>query len=225
MKYELTGKPDFALAEVSLDDGEKLVAETGAMVAMSTNMQIETKAKGGLLGGLKRMVTGESFFTNTFFPKGGPGTIKLAPSAPGDVEAVELNGGTYFMQAGAYIAHVGDIEIDAKFGGVRTFFSGEGLFLLKLSGRGTVFFGSYGGLKKVTVNGAYIVDTTHIVAFPETITFNVQPVGGMKATFLSGEGLVCRYTGQGDIYIQTRSAPAFGHWVNPFRPVKQKSNN
>jgi len=225
MKYQLTGKPDFALAEVTLGAGEKLTAETGAMVAMTANMQIETKSKGGLLGGLKRMVAGESFFTNTFHAEGGEGSIKLAPSAPGDVEAIELHGQTYFMQSGAYLAHVGEIEIDAKWGGFKTFFAGEGFILLKISGTGTVFFSSYGGLKKVTVNGSYIVDTTHIVAFPETITYNVQPVGGLKATFLSGEGLVCRYTGQGDIYIQTRSAPAFASWVNPFRPVKQKDKS
>jgi uncharacterized protein (TIGR00266 family) len=223
MKYKITGKPDFSLAEVTLAAGEKVTAESGAMAAMSANMQIETKAKGGLLGGLKRMVAGESFFTNTFHPEGGEGSIKLAPSAPGDIEALELNGQTYYMQAGAYLAHVGDIEIDTKWGGVKSFFAGEGFFLLKVSGTGTVFFSSYGGLKRVTVNGEYIVDTTHIVAFPSTMNYNVQTVGGLKATFLSGEGIVCRYTGQGDIYIQTRSGPAFAFWVNPFRPVKQKS--
>jgi uncharacterized protein (TIGR00266 family) len=225
MKYELTGKPDFAMVELTLDQNENAVAESGAMVAMSPNMKIETKAKGGLLGGLKRMVTGESFFTNTFHPEGAPGTIKFAPSAPGDVDVLQMNGETYFMQAGSYLAHVGDIEIDTKFGGLKSFFSGEGFFLIKISGKGHVFFNSYGGLKKVSINGSYIVDTTHIVAFDSRINYNVQAVGGMKSTFLSGEGLVCRYTGQGDLWIQTRSAPAFAGWVNPFRRIEQKNNS
>ncbi|MCZ7582353.1 MAG: TIGR00266 family protein [Deltaproteobacteria bacterium] len=194
------------------------------MVAMSANVQIETKAKGGLLGGLKRMVTGESFFTNTFTAEGAPGTIKFAPSAPGDVEVLELRGESYLMQSGAYLAHHGDIEIDTKFGGFKSFFAGEGFFLIKVSGNGTVFFNSYGGLKKVHVDGSYIVDTTHIVAFPESMSYNVEAVGGLKATFLSGEGLVCRYSGTGDLYIQTRSAPAFAGWLNPFRRVEQKKN-
>ncbi len=224
MKYELTGKPDYALAEITLEAGETITAETGAMVAMSANMQIETKAKGGLLGGLKRMVTGESFFTNNFHPDGDAGTIKLAPQAPGDIDVLKLNGESYLMQAGAYLAHVGDVEIDSKFGGFKSFFSGEGFFLIKVSGNGTVFFNSYGGLKKVSINGSYIVDTTHIVAFNEGISYNVEAVGGLKATFLSGEGLVCRYTGEGDLWIQTRSGPQFAGWINPFRPVK-KSNN
>jgi len=224
MKYELTGKPDFAMAELHLEGGETVVAESGAMVAMSPNMKIETKAKGGLFGGLKRMVVGESFFTNKFEADGGPGTIKLAPSAPGDVEVLELSGETYLMQSGAYLAHVGDIEIDAKFGGFKSFFSGEGFFLIKVSGNGIVFFNSYGGLKKVHVDGSYIVDTTHIVAFDANITYNVEAVGGLKATFLSGEGLVCRYTGQGDIFIQTRSGPALAGWLNPFRRVEKSKN-
>lgn len=224
MKYDITGKPDFSMVELSLEAGEQVTAEAGAMVAMSPNMQIKTKAKGGLLGGLKRMVTGESFFTNDFNAEGAPGTIKLAPSAPGDVDALQLNGNSFLMQAGAYIAHVGDITIDTKWGGFKSFFSGEGFFLIKVSGNGTVFFGSYGGLKKVVIDGQYIVDTTHIVAFDENINYNVEAVGGLKATFLSGEGLVCRYTGQGDLWIQTRSAPAFAGWVNPFRRVEKKSN-
>jgi len=224
MKYELTGKPDFAMVELALESGEQVIAEPGAMVAMSANMKIKTEMKGGLLGGLKRKLAGENFMTNTFSAEGAAGTIKFAPSTPGDVEVLELGGRTYFLQAGAYLAHVGDVKIDTQFGGAKSFFSGEGFFLLKISGTGTLFFASYGGLKKVHVEGSYIVDTTHIVAFPETITYNVRPVGGLKATFLSGEGLVCEYTGQGDIYIQTRSAPAFAGWVNPFRPVKTKSN-
>lgn len=222
MKYEIVGKPDFSMVRLSLDANEKVTAETGAMVAMSTNMKIETKSKGGLLGGLKRMVTGESFFTNDYHPEGGPGRIEFAPSAPGDVEVLELKGQSYLMQAGAYLCHTGDVTTETKFGGVQSFFSGEGLFFIKVSGNGHVFFNSYGGLHKVSVNGDYIVDTTHIVAFPESMTYRVEAVGGMKATFLSGEGLVCRYTGQGDIYIQTRSAPPFAHWLNPFRRVESK---
>ena len=66
MKFEITGKPDYSMLELSLDAGQAVQAEAGAMVGMSGNMKIKTKAKGGLLGGLKRMVAGESFFTNTF---------------------------------------------------------------------------------------------------------------------------------------------------------------
>lgn len=221
MHYKLSGRPDYAVVELELDAGEAVTTEAGSMVAMSPNMKVETKAKGGLLGGLKRMVTGESFFTNTYRPEGTAGTITLAPPSPGDVEAIDLNGRAILMQSGSYLAHVGDVRIDTKFGGFKSFFSGEGLFFIKLSGQGKVFFNSYGGLKKIPIDGQYIVDTTHIVAFDESINYNVETVGGFKATFLSGEGLVCRYTGKGDLWIQTRSAPAFAGWLNPFRPVQR----
>ena len=140
------------------------------------------------------------------------------------MEAIDLNGRAILMQSGSYLAHVGDVRIDTKFGGFKSFFSGEGLFFIKLSGQGKVFFNSYGGLKKIPIDGQYIVDTTHIVAFDESINYNVETVGGFKATFLSGEGLVCRYTGKGDLWIQTRSAPAFAGWLNPFRPVQRDNN-
>lgn len=223
MKFDITGRPDYSMLEVSLEADEKILAEAGAMVAMSRNMQIETKAKGGLLGGLKRMVVGESFFINTFTAQGEPGTIKFAPSTPGDIEHISLSGQSWLMQSGAYIASNGDVTVDAKWGGFKTFFAGEGFFMIKVSGAGDCWFSSYGGLIKVDYSDGYVVDTTHIVAFPEGTNYSVQPVGGLKATFLSGEGLVCRFSGSGTVYVQTRSGPPFAAWVHPFRSV-EKSN-
>lgn len=223
MKFEITGKPDYSMLELSLDAGQAVQAEAGAMVAMSGNMKIKTKAKGGLLGGLKRMVAGESFFTNTFTSEGDAGTIKLAPSVPGDMDHLKLESATWLMQSGAYVAHSGEIEIDAKWGGFKTFFAGEGFILIKVSGTGDVWFSSFGGLSRVDFTNGYVVDTTHLVAFPEGLDYQVQPVGGLKATFLSGEGLVCRFSGSGSIYVQTRSGPPFASWLHPFRRV-EKSN-
>jgi len=224
MKFDITGKPDFSMLELSLESGEQVKAEAGAMVAMSQNMKIETKAKGGILGGLKRMVAGESFFVNTFCAQDGPGTIKFAPSMPGDLDHLKLSGESWLMQSGAYVANSGDIEVNAKWGGFKSFFAGEGFILLKVSGTGDVWFASYGGLTRVDFTNGYVVDTTHIVAFPEGQNYQVQPVGGLKATFLSGEGLVCRFSGAGTVYVQTRSGPPFAYWLHPFRRV-EKSNN
>ena len=223
MKFEISGKPDYAMVEIALEGGEKVQAEAGAMVAMSSNLKIETKAKGGLLGGLKRMVVGESFFTNTFSSEGGPGTIKFAPSMPGDLEHLPFSGETWLMQSGAYVAHTGEIEIDTKWGGFKSFFAGEGFFLIKVSGAGDCWFSSFGGLTRVDFTDGYVVDTTHLVAFQEGLNYNVEPVGGLKATFLSGEGLVCRFSGSGSVFVQTRSGPPFASWLHPFRRV-EKSN-
>jgi uncharacterized protein (TIGR00266 family) len=221
MNFEITGRPDYAMVEVALEAGENVQAEAGAMVAMSEAMKIQTKAKGGLLGGLKRMVVGETFFTNTFTAEGDAGTIKLAPAVPGDVEHIQLSGQPWLLQSGAYVAHAGEIDVDMKWGGLKTFFAGEGFFMAKVSGSGDLWFSSYGGLTKVDFTNGYVVDTTHIVAFPEGTSYDVQGVGGLKATFLSGEGLVCRFNGSGTVYVQSRSGPPFAAWLNPFRRVEK----
>jgi uncharacterized protein (AIM24 family) len=65
------------------------------------------------------------------------------------------------------------------------------------------------------------VDTGHIVGFEPGLTFNVRKVGGLKSLFLSGEGLVCDFSGKGKLYLQTRKPTGFVHWVNRFRPMKK----
>ncbi len=223
MKFDITGKPDYAMLELALEGQETVQAESGAMVAMSSNMKIQTSAKGGMLSGLKRKIAGESFFVNNFTAEGGSGTIKFAPSMPGDIEHLKFTGENWLMQAGAYMAHCGDINVDSKWGGLKTFFAGEGLFLLKITGEGDCWFSSFGGLKKVEFTDGYVVDTTHLVAFPENLDFSVVGVGGLKATFLSGEGLVCKFKGAGAVYVQTRSGPPFAGWLDAFRPVKRNN--
>ena len=116
-----------------------------------------------------------------------------------------------------------DVEVDSKWGGAKTFFGGEGLFMLKVSGQGPVWLSSYGAIHQVDVSGSYTVDTGHIVAFDETLTFQINKVGGMKSLFFSGEGLVCEFSGNGRLWIQTRNAPSLASFLHPFRPVKQNN--
>ena len=133
MKVDIEYSPAYAIANIGLDAGEGLRAEAGAMVAMSSSVGMETKAEGGLMGGLKRMALGgESFFINTYTAQGGPGEVTVGPSLPGDVIHLPLAGHTVFVQSGSYLACGTGIEVDTKWGGAKTFFSGEGLFLLKI---------------------------------------------------------------------------------------------
>jgi len=219
MRYEIIHRPSFSLLDVQLDRGEEIQAEAGAMVYMSPTIEVQTKARGGILGALKRSVLGgESFFVNTFRAEEGPGSIGLAPSYMGDIEAFELNG-TLYAQSGAFLASYGNIEIDTKWGGARTFFGREGLFLLKMSGRGTVFLSSFGAIyKKELHNERFIIDTGHMVAFSEGLDFNIKRVGGLKSTLFSGEGLVAEFYGTGTLYIQTRSMDSFLSWLIPHLP-------
>lgn len=222
MDYDILHRPSYALLQVRLAAGENMSAESGAMVSMSSGIEIETSMRGGLLGGLKRKVLGgESFFVNTFTASQ-DGEVNFAPSLPGDVYAVELRGETIYAQSGAYIASTQGIDVDTSWGGAKTFFSGEGFFMLKISGSGTVFLSSYGAIHEVTLEAGqtYTVDTGHIVSFAEGVGYNVRRVGGMKSTFFSGEGLVVELTGPGTITIQSRSTDALLAWLIPHLPDK-----
>jgi len=223
MRHEFIGKPDYAMVRLSLAAGEEVVAEAGAMVGMSANLKMETSMRGGLLAAAKRkMLGGESLFMNKYKAEGGEGVLELAPAATGDVIHFPLNG-SLIVQSGSYLASGTGIKIDTKFQGLKGFFSGEKLFMLRADGQGDLFVSSYGAIHEVNVNGDYVVDTGHIVAFEETLTYSVTRVGGWKATFLSSEGLVCRFTGAGKLYIQTRNMPSFISWVNPFRRIQKKN--
>jgi uncharacterized protein (TIGR00266 family) len=223
MKHEIKAKPDFASLTVHLDKGEQVVTEAGAMMGMSGGLTMETNMKGGLLGAAKRALGGESLFMNTYTADEDGQRIDIAPAAPGDIHHEELANNTLIVQSGAYLASGAGVEVDSKWGGAKTFFGGEGLFMLKVSGTGPIWFNSYGAIHEVNVSGSYTVDTGHIVGFEETLTFNVKKVGGLKSLFFSGEGLVCEFSGSGRLWIQTRNAPSLAGFLHPFRPVKQNN--
>ena len=221
MNIEIKYQPAYSLAIVKLNPEESIQAEAGAMVSMSSNMTVETAMKGGVLGAITRSVLGgETLFANTFTSKGGPGEITLAPSLPGDIGTLQMTGGTLYVQSGSFLAGAPNLNLDLKWGGAKTFFGSEGLFLLRASGAGPIILCSYGAIHKVTLDGArsYLCDTGHVVAFTEGLSFDVRRVGGWKSTLLSGEGLVCEFRGAGDLYLQTRSTQAFLSWLIPRIP-------
>ncbi|AZQ63838.1 TIGR00266 family protein [Flammeovirga pectinis] len=220
LEYRFDCKPDFGLITVQIPSGDKLKVEASAMATMDTNIEMKTKVKGGL----SRFFSGESIFINEFEAKNGAGQIQIAPGAPGDVEHVLLNDETIYLQSSAFVASALSVDVDAKFQGIkRGFFSGESLFLIKCSGNGDLWFNSYGGIIEIDVEDGYVVDTGHIVAFTESLNYDIYSVGGYKSLFFSGEGLVCRFSGRGKIWIQTRKIAPFVNWINPFRP--RKNNN
>lgn len=222
MKIDIRYQPSYSLAIVSLAAGESIQAESGAMVSMSSSIQVETGMKGGVLGAVARKVLGgESLFANTFTSAGAAGEITLAPSLPGDLTAITMTGQTYFVQSGSFLAGDTGIDLDLKWGGARGFFGSEGLFLLRATGTGQIVVSSYGAIHRVDVTPAapYIVDTGHVVAFAQGLEYEVRRVGGWKSTLLSGEGLVCEFRGSGALYLQTRSTQAFLSWLIPRIPT------
>ncbi|MEZ6031973.1 MAG: TIGR00266 family protein [Planctomycetaceae bacterium] len=225
--FEISQRPDFALVTISLQEGQKVFAETSAMASMTPTVSLKAGFKGGLGKTLGRALGGESMIINTFTADKGPGEVTFAAGATGDAAHYTLTGNTLMLQRGAFMLHSEGVEVTGKWQGAKGFFGGEGLVLLKASGDGEIFFNSYGAILSVNVTDEYIVDTGYIVAFEDTLNYHVSVLPGLrggsklKTLFFGGEGLVCRFSGQGRVWIQTRHVQSFLSWVHPFRPSKK----
>lgn len=218
MEFKIENGPVFTTMTVDMQQGESIKAEAGAMVSMSPTIELKAKSTGkGLLGTLKAAVGGEALFGSLLTAEHGPGEVVLAPAMPGDVIRFDMTGGTLFAQGGAYLAGDSDFTLSTQ-GSFKAMFAGEGLFLQKITGSGPLFLSSYGTITKKTLAPGedYIVDTGHIVAFEETVTYKLKKASrGIFSTLASGEGLVCRYTGPGSIWIQSRNLTALASLLQP----------
>ncbi len=221
MNVDVMYGPAYALAMVNLDHKETIQVESGAMVGMSPDLEMETEAKGGFLKSLGRsMFGGESFFLNTFTASSHGDSIALAPPLPGDVAVIEMHGETLMVQSGSYLASSEGITVDTKWSGAKTFFGSEGLIMLRISGTGTLIVSSYGAIHHMELGAGeeYVVDTGHLVTFEEHLEFNLKKVAGWKSTLFSGEGLVVELKGPGRLTLQSRSQDSFLSWLIPQLP-------
>lgn len=226
MRFEILHPGSYAVAKASLAQGESFRAESGAMVAMSPTMDVEGKMEGGLWKALKRKaVGGESMFFQTLKAARGPGDVYIAPSSPGDVALMELNGANhFFLQKDGFLAAESSVSIDVVSQGFfRGMMSGEGMFIQKAAGNGTLVVSSFGAIHKISLrpNESYIVDNGHLVAWSGTIQLEIKKASsGWISSATSGEGFVCHMTGPGDIWFQTRNASAFASWMSGMMPAK-----
>ena len=207
MDYEIKYQPAFSTIFVTLEPGDTIVAEAGAMASMDSQISIETKLSGGLFPALaKKFFGGESLFINVFTNKTSQNlNLVLTQPVVGDIAEIEVQGKEVFLQPGAYIASTSGIKMGLRWAGFASWLSGEGLFKLCMNGRGRVFFGAYGGITKKAINGEFVVDTGHLVAYEPGIKMSVQFSNGIIGSLTSGEGLVNRLSGRGNIYLQSRS--------------------
>jgi uncharacterized protein (TIGR00266 family) len=115
------------------------------------------------------------------------------------------------------------VAVDASWGGGKTFFSGEGLILLKCSGNGHILVSAYGAIVEASLADGEMMtlDTGHVVAFDDTISYKVRKAGSWKTSILGGEGLVTDFTGPGRIWMQTRSTPDFVSWLTSVLPTNR----
>ncbi len=214
MESEIRNRPSFANIRIALEPGEEIIAEADAMASMSGTIKMTTQWSGGVVKGIaKRVFGGESMFVNVFRAEQ-PGELVLTQPFPGDIECIDLKGTTMFLQPGAYIASDPGVKLGLGWAGIKMGIAREGLFRLKVSGEGRIWFGAYGGIFTREIDEEYIVDSGHLVAYEPSIGIRIGMAGGVISSLLSGEGLVTRVTGPGRIYMQSRSFGGLAAWTN-----------
>lgn len=226
--WEIQHQGSFALAIVTLQPEQSISAEAGAMVSMSANVELQSEMKGGVFGALKRAVGGESAFVSTFTARGGAGEVTLAPGAPGAVVGIEMNNQVFKVQSSSYLAGDTSLQVDTKWGGAKSFFGGEGLFVLQVSGTGLLLVSSFGAIHRKTLRPGerYVVDSGHLVAWEGSMQYQLRKATkSFFRSFLSGEGVVAEFTGPGEILIQTRNLAAFAGLLKPFFPSQSSSGS
>jgi uncharacterized protein (TIGR00266 family) len=226
MKTEIIGEQAFQSLRVLLQPGETFLSEAGKMVRMSAGVDLDvtTQARsgGGFMAGLKRMVGGESFFFTRYTAEGAPGEIVVAPTLSGNVGLVELDGsGGWMCTGGSYLASGPGVDCQAEWQGMKGLLSGENMVFIRCTGVGPLAMDAFGVIHDQMVEDSLVVDTGHVVAFEDSLDYEITKVGGSWWTsFLSGEGFVIRFKGRGRVMIQSHNRSEFGSVLGPKLPMR-----
>ncbi len=218
MEYEIKYKPSYSMLVVKLSPNESVTAEAGAMTYMDSNIDVQTRRREkSILGtiGLK-LIGGQSFFVNDYTAQQKLGEVAFVSAPVGDIETLEVKPSQgYIIQSSSYIASTQNVDLDIKWQGFTKGLFGQGLFMIKVTGDGTLFINTFGAIDKHTLKSdrTMIVDNFHLVAFSDTCNYEVKKFGGLKSTLLGGEGLVTEIRGPGDVYIQTKNLREFVEWL------------
>jgi len=223
--FETVQSGDAPVVRARIPAGGSLYADAGAMMTMSPNLVIESSLRGGVVGALSRsLLRGETFFYLTISAPQSAGETLLAPSTIGGIQMLELTGTDYFLQKGSFLAAQHSVELTTKTQNLtKGLFSGEGFFVTRVSGTGTLVLNTFGDLMTFDLapGQEYVVDNFHLVAWESTITYAIsKAAAGWISSFTSGEGFVCRFIGPGRILVQTRNPAAFAGWLSRHMPSR-----
>jgi len=217
MEYEIKYRPSYSLLVLSLEPGETITAEAGAMTYMSPNVQMKTRARAGIWDTLKvGMLGGQSFFVNDYSAIGGPGEIGLVAAPVGDIERLSLDGQKgYIIQKSSYVASETGVNLDIEWQGFTKGIFGQGLFMIKTSGSGALYINTFGAIDRhdLLPGESLIVDNFHLVGFSDTCQYEVKRLGGLKEFVLSGEGFIVDIRGPGEVMLQTKNLAEFAEWL------------
>ena len=207
MRYEIKGEP-MGVVICSLENGETICCEAGAMSWMSPNMEMQTSG-GGIGKMFGRMFSGESLFHNFYTAKGGPGIIACAASFPGSLRAIEITPDRpVVVQKRGFLASETGVELSVFFqkklgAGL---FGGDGFIMQKLSGQGTSFVEIDGSTVEYDLQSGQqiIAETGQVAMMDATCTMDIVTVKGVKNVLFGGEGLFNTViTGPGRVVLQT----------------------
>lgn len=224
MKYDIIGGNSFPLLRFYLNEGETVKAEPGAMVAMTRDLRLVGKVDGGIGKAIARMFSGESFFMQSITAEKGPGWVLLAAAVPGEIAPVEIEEGReLIVQKNGFFAGTPGVEVSTKVQSLaKGLFSGEGFFVVKLSGKGTAFVSTYGAIYTIDVPKGedVLVDNGHLVAWDASLKYEiVKGASSWTSSLTAGEGLACRFFGPGRVMVQTRNPHALAQWIFPMLPI------
>lgn len=219
MKYDIVKNP-VGMVDFVLDRDEMVTAESGAMVYMRGDIKTDTttRANKGLFKALKSSVlAGESFFVNKFTALEDGCRLGVTGNVLGDVELIRVVD-EYIIQAGAFVASVGDLTLDTQWQGFVKGMFGSNLFMLKTIGAGDVFVEGWGGIRKETleVNEKILLDNYQLVAITGNTKYDIKKHGNLKTTLFGGEALIIEVTGPGTVYYQTKNLMEFARALSPF---------
>lgn len=204
--YRISHRDCNTIITLQLAHGCPLNAKPGVLIAMSPTVTLRGEYKFSM----KKIMSGGEMGNSTFI---GPGELLLAPSMLGDMTTIRLTSGeSWSVGKDAYVASTQGVIRDYKRQGLgKAMFSGEGLWVHKISGVGLMWITSFGAIirKDLADGEKYIVDNGHLVAWNVKYIMERVASGGIIAGFASGEGLVCKFTGPGTVFLQTRNPVSF----------------
>ncbi|MHA1231397.1 MAG: TIGR00266 family protein [Candidatus Helarchaeota archaeon] len=226
--YEIKFSPSYSILNVQLKKGQSIHAEAGAMIYHDTTINIKTKKSSkSFWKSLVKSLAGESFWINEFTAKDGDGVLGLAPPYMGDIMWIKLEPGKDWMvYSGAFIACSPCVDTSTKFTGFKKgMFGGERMFYLHISTpeEADLFVSALGGfiIRELQSGEKLRIDNSHLVAMEASLKWDIKPVGGLKSTLFSKEGLVVEVEGPGKLIFQTRSPAEIISWIYRYLPSER----
>lgn len=222
MRFEVLHAGSNALVKAELEQGEHIKAEPGAMVARSKKLKVYGRMWGGIFGAAKRMMLGgDSFFFQEIHAEQSGGEVLIAPTRPGDIKVVPIEDDhDFYVKSGNLLAAFGNVSMDTRMQKLSAgMFGGTGIFALHLKGEGQMIISSFGAILEVGVAAGeeYVIDNGHVVAWSADTELHVVKAGATwMSSFTSGEGIGCKFTGPGKVWVQTRNPESFGNWIKRF---------